>query len=61
MKKFKLEFTLNKNGKFEVYGENDGFTPFELLGLLNWKQKDVEQQIFGDVKPDVVTRKVIVD
>jgi hypothetical protein len=61
MKKYKLEFILDDNHVLAVGGENEGFTAFELLGLLNWKQKDLENQIFGEVKPDVVSRKVITE
>lgn len=61
MKKFKLEFEFTEDGGLMANGENDGFTAFELLGLLTWKVNDIEKQIFGDIKPDVVTRKVIKD
>jgi len=61
MKKFKLEFEVTEDGEIRANGENDGFTAFEILGLLHWKIRDIEKQIFGDIKPDVVTRKVVKD
>lgn len=61
MKKFKLEFEVTEDGKLISNGENDGFTAFELLGLLTWKVNDIQKQIFGDIKPEVVTRKVVKD
>jgi hypothetical protein len=61
MKKFTLKFLLSKEGKLEITGENDGFSGFELVGLLDWKKRDIEKQIFGEIKPDVVTRKAITD
>lgn len=40
---------------------NDGFTPLELIGLAEFVQMEVKDQIKGLIKPDVVIRQVIVD
>lgn len=61
MKKYTVEFNLSDDGGLKVDSENDGFTAFEIIGLMAWKQKDLENQIFGEIRPDVVTRKVITD
>jgi hypothetical protein len=61
MKNYRLEFILSENGELKVNGENEGFTPLEILGLLSWKQKDIEAQMFDGIKPDVVSRKVVKD
>ena len=40
---------------------NDGFNPFELLGMLEISKDDIIQQIKGQIKPDIIKRKVIDD
>jgi hypothetical protein len=59
MKTYELVIKITDQGDFEVDGTNDGFTALELLGVLYWKVKDIENQIFGDIKPSVVSRKVV--
>jgi len=60
MKKYKLEFILSEKG-LAVNGENEGFEPLELLGLLSWKKQDIENQLFNGIKPDIISRKVITE
>jgi hypothetical protein len=38
---------------------NHGFNAHELLGLLTHMQLDILQQMSGEVKPDIIERKVI--
>ena len=40
---------------------NVGFNPFELLGMLEISKDDIIQQIKGQIKPDIIKRKVIDD
>ena len=40
---------------------NDGFSPIELLGLLEHIQLDIKAQMAGEFKPDIVKREVVVD
>jgi len=40
---------------------NDGFNAYEVLGILAEAQDDILNQMKGHIKPDVVTRQVIVD
>jgi len=38
-----------------------GFNAYELLGLVTLAKSEIVQQIKGDVKPDIIERKVIND
>ena len=38
---YKLEFKVVESGKLEISSENEGFTPLELMGLLDWKKRDI--------------------
>lgn len=40
---------------------NDGFSPYEILGILEEAQQDILDQIRGNVKPDIIKRTVIKD
>lgn len=59
MKKFTLVFEMTKKGTFKSSGMCEGFTSMEVLGLLYWKTRDVEKQIFGEIKPDIVERTFV--
>jgi len=39
----------------------DGFTPIELIGILEFTQREIIEQIAGKFKPDVVKRTYIKD
>lgn len=43
-KKFVMTFT-EKDGSGECRCENDGFTAFEILGMLRMKEEDILEQI----------------
>lgn len=43
---------------FTIESENDGFTPLELLGILEYKKSDIYSQMSGKIKPDIIKRKV---
>lgn len=57
------EFRLERreDGTSHLTRTNKGFNAFELLGLMELTQADVIEQIRGEVKPDTIERKVIVD
>ena len=59
-KRYMLEFT-EQDGMLKTKGECDGFNAFELLGLITFKQHDIERQISGEIKPDIVHRTYISD
>jgi hypothetical protein len=40
---------------------NEGFNPIELLGYLDFIQREVTDQIRGVIKPDIVKRTVVKD
>ena len=62
MAKYTIELTRDETGRMNVTSTLDGdFTSLELLGLLYWKLKDIQMQIYGDVRPDYVERSVIVE
>lgn len=58
MKKYEITFEI-KDGNFTINRTNDGFTPIELIGLLEFCQMEIQEQIMGKIKPDVITRNVI--
>ena len=45
--------------KVKLIRKNNGFSPYELLGLLEQIQLDILQQLSGDVKPDIIERNII--
>lgn len=57
-KHFILEVTEIDN-KLYFNSEAEGINGFEVLGILEWKKIDVYNQMIGQVKPDIVTRKRI--
>ena len=61
MKRFAFEMTENDNGLLSFKSENDGFNGLELMAALQWKIDDIRQQLRGEVKPDIVERKRVVE
>jgi len=62
-KKYILQVIDNgDNGdKVTVMSLNDGFTAYEVLGLLDMKREDVIDQIKGNIKPDIIKREFVKD
>ena len=62
-KKYTLQVIDNgDNGdKVTVMSLNDGFTAYEVLGLLDMKREDVIDQIKGNIKPDIIKREFVKD
>lgn len=50
-----------EDGSSSMHRVCDGFNPLELLGMLSKTSMDVNRQIEGLIKPDVIKRTVITD
>ena len=60
MKRFTIEYTRDDDGEGgNMRSTNDGFSALEILGVLAWKIHDIERQMIGEVRPDVVERDLI--
>lgn len=46
------------DGTTELCRTNNGFNVFELVGILEISKDDIINQIKGNVKPDIIKRKV---
>jgi hypothetical protein len=57
--KWVVEHITYADGTTKLSRTNDGFNPFELIGLLEISKDDIISQIKGVVKPNIVKRKVI--
>lgn len=60
-KKYQLIVIETADGILNVEATNDGFNPFEVLGILEYKTADIREQIKGNIKPDIEKRIVIKD
>jgi len=58
---YKIELTIFEDGTSSLSRTNDGFDVFRLLGILNLSTQEVISQMRGEVKPDIIKRKYIVD
>jgi hypothetical protein len=58
-KKFTLELIEKDDGHLEMHSSNDGFSTVALLGALYFKLGDIQDQMRGKIKPDVVTRSFV--
>jgi ribosome modulation factor len=58
---YNMKVTATEDGKLNITRNNDGFTAFEILGVLRHSENDVLDQIAGKIKPDLVQRTVVVD
>lgn len=61
IKKYTIEFKFNDDGSTELSRTNDGFSPFELLGLLEMAQIEILGCLKDTIKPDIIKRQVIKD
>ena len=53
---------LADNGDFVTLNRtNEGFTAYELLGILTQAKENILKQMAGEIKPDIINRKVIED
>jgi len=53
-----VEHIIYNDGTTELKRTNDGFNSLELMGLLELSKDDIINQIKGNVKPDIIKRKV---
>lgn len=49
------------DGSTSMSRQNDGFNPLELLGVLDFTQMEIKDQIKGKITPDYVKREVVTD
>jgi hypothetical protein len=59
VKKYTIEVLLNEEGKKMLYRRNDGFLPYELLGILEETQLDIIRQLGKEITPDIIKREVV--
>ena len=58
-KKWTIEQVTYDDGSVRLNRTNDGFSIFELFGLLKITELDIVEQAKGIVKPDIIKRTVI--
>lgn len=59
IKRYSLEVILDEAGDVQMNSENEGFSAFDIIGILEHKKQDILNQLSGRIKPDIVSRKVI--
>jgi hypothetical protein len=55
---YTIEFTETEEGT-QLRRVNDGFNPFELLGIIAIIKDELVEQMKGHMKPDVIKREVV--
>jgi len=50
---------LKKDGSLSK--TNAGFNAMELMGLMSWNANDIARQFIGEIEPDVIERRVLVE
>lgn len=58
-RKWIVEHIFYHDATTELKRTNDGFNAFELMGILELSKDDIINQIKGNVKPDIIKRKLI--
>lgn len=63
MRKYTIEYgeDPDKPGKMKLKRVCDGFNAFELLGVLEFIQMEILDQISGKIKPDIIERVAITE
>jgi len=61
VKTYKIKIEEYEDGRVALSRRNMGFTPVELLGLCNLISMEVSEQMRGTIKPDIITREVVVE
>lgn len=58
-KTYIIECFTSKDGVTTMSRKIDGFTPLELLGVLELTRSEILAQMRGEIKPDIIKRQVI--
>lgn len=58
-KKYTIEWLEHENGDCSMKRINDGFSAFELLGIITMTQQEIIAQIGGKIKPNHISRNVV--
>ena len=58
-RKWIVEHITYNDGTTAISRTNDGFNAYELMGVLELSKDDIINQIKGNVKPEIIKRKVI--
>ena len=61
VKTYTITVTHFEDGTQSMERVNDGFNPLELLGISDFIGQEIKEQIQGKIKPDTITRQVVVD
>jgi hypothetical protein len=58
-RKWTVEHITYNDGTSAISRTNDGFNAYELMGVLELSKDDIINQIKGNVKPEIIKRKII--
>ena len=58
-KTYTITVTMDSEGKQNMTRRNNGFLPLELIGISDFIQWEVREQILGRIIPDIIKREVI--
>ena len=58
-KTYTITLDEDEKGKWHMKRTCDGFSPVELLGILEMSQLEILQQRRGEFKPDIIKREVV--
>ena len=58
-RKWIVEHITYSDGTTAISRTNDGFNAYELMGVLELSKDDIINQIKGNVKPEIIKRKII--
>lgn len=58
-KEYIVKLTQDENGKVTLSRYNDGFNILEMIGMLQMSILELQQTWQGNLKPDVIERKVV--
>jgi hypothetical protein len=59
VKRYVVEFVLDKDDKLFINKTNEGFTAWDILAFSEWNKQDILKQMNKGVKPTRVRRKII--
>lgn len=59
-KQYIIKVIVDDDNKLNIYRKNDGFNPYEILGFLYHASSEILDQMKGNIKPDIIKRKVVI-